>query len=364
MKIIFYLAHPAHFHLFLNPINKLLSKGISLKILIKKKDILEDLLNEKGIDYSIIAKKERKDGFLGIMFGVLKRSASMLKYIIKFRPDLIVSSSTEFGLICKVTGVKNIAIYEDDLILFPIVYKYFVPFTDVLVCPKPCNNGKWNYKTIHYAGYNELAYLHPGLFKPDRAIAEKYISLDNPYFIIRFAKLTAWHDDGVRGIDAIITEKLITMLEPHGRILITSEKKLDPHLEKFRMNINPLDIHHVMAFATLFIGDSQTMAAEAGVLGVPFLRFNDFVGKLGYLDELENKYRLGFGVRPNEVELLFNKINELLNNKNLKYIFEERRQKMLSEKIRVTDFITWFLADFPKSFQILQQNLEYQYIFN
>ena len=36
-----------------------------------------------------------------------------------------------------------------------------------------------------------------------------------------------------------------------------------------------------VAFASLYIGDSQTMAAEAGVLGVPFVRFNDFVGRLG-----------------------------------------------------------------------------------
>ena len=44
------------------------------------------------------------------------------------------------------------------------------------------------------------------------------------------------------------------------------------------ININPLDIHHVMSFASIYIGDSQTMAAEAGVLGTPFIRFNDFVG--------------------------------------------------------------------------------------
>lgn len=29
------------------------------------------------------------------------------------------------------------------------------------------------------------------------------------------------------------------------------------------------------------------MAAEATILGTPSIRFNDFVGKLGYLEELE-----------------------------------------------------------------------------
>ena len=71
--------------------------------------------------------------------------------------------------------------------------------------------------------------------------------------------------------------------------------------EKYRIKINPLDMHHVMAFASLYIGDSQTMAAEAGVLGVPFVRFNDFVGRIGYLRELEDKYRLGFGVHASPI---------------------------------------------------------------
>lgn len=43
---------------------------------------------------------------------------------------------------------------------------------------------------------------------------------------------------------------------------------LGTQFEKYRIRINPLDMHHVMAFASLYIGDSQTMAAEAGVLSL------------------------------------------------------------------------------------------------
>ena len=59
-------------------------------------------------------------------------------------------------------------------------------------------------------------------------------------------------------------------------------------LEKFKIRIKPDDIHHVLYFAEMFIGDSQTMAAEAAVLGTPSLRFSDFTGKLNYLNELES----------------------------------------------------------------------------
>ena len=90
-------------------------------------------------------------------------------------------------------------------------------------------------------------------------------------------------------------------------------------------------MHHVMAFASLYIGDSQTMAAEAGVLGVPFVRFNDFVGRIGYLRELEDVYQLGFGVHasplsPFSVGQKLPKIDQQLlleeNQKNNKKIEE------------------------------------------
>jgi predicted glycosyltransferase len=122
-------------------------------------------------------------------------------------------------------------------------------------------------------------------------------------------------------------------------------------------------MHHVMAFAQLYIGDSQTMAAEAGVLGTPFIRFNDFVGKIGYLEELENKYQLGYGIKTEEVNKLYYKINELLKMENCKEIFQERRQKMLSEKIDYASFLTWFIETYPASAKTMKENPDYQYNF-
>ena len=55
-------------------------------------------------------------------------------------------------------------------------------------------------------------------------------------------------------------------------------------------------MHHALYFAEMFIGDSQTMTAEAAVLGTPALRLNNFVGKLGYLNELERKFNLTYGL--------------------------------------------------------------------
>ena len=121
----------------------------------------------------------------------------------------------------------------------------------------------------------------------------------------------------------------------------------DCPMKGFVIRINPLDIHHVMAFSGIYIGDSQTMAAEAGVLGVPFVRFNDFVGRIGYLNELENKYKLGFGIKPDEEERLYQTVQGLLTMENRKEVFQQRRNAMLSECINFTDFLTNYIETYP-----------------
>jgi hypothetical protein len=105
------------------------------------------------------------------------------------------------------------------------------------------------------------------------------------------------------------------------------------------------------------------MAAEAGVLGTPFVRFNDFVGRIGYLAELENKYNLGFGIKPDNPEKLLSVVKDLADTENLKQEFSRRRQKMLDEKIDTARFMTWFIENYPKSVDTMKQNSDYQYTF-
>jgi predicted glycosyltransferase len=110
----------------------------------------------------------------------------------------------------------------------------------------------------------------------------------------------------------------------------------------------------------MFIGDSQTMTAESAVLGTPAIRFNDFVGKLGYLEELELQYGLTYGINASEPDKLYQKIDELLNIRNLKEEWERRRQKMLRQKIDVAEFLVWFLENYPTSRHIMKTNPNYQ----
>lgn len=363
MKILIYLGHPAHFHLFKNIIRELKNNSQNVIIVTKRKDVLEDLLRSQSWKYLNIYPKERKGTKTAIAYSLFIKDLSLLKITIKTKPNLMIGTSSEITHVGQLLGIKSLVVNEDDIGQVPFFAKLSYPFANSIIVPSECSVGKWENKTTFYDGYHELAYLHPKNFIPKKEVINSFNPDGKKYFILRFAKLTAHHDKGKTGITTEIAQNIIDKLLPHGEVYITSERELEPRFEKYKIKINPLDIHHALYFADLYIGDSQTMAAEAAVLGTPSLRFNDFVGKLGYLEELEHKYGLTYGIKTEEPEKLFNKINELLNTKDLKEEWQKRRGKMLSEKIDVTAFMVWFIENYPNSVKIMKDNPDYQYNF-
>ena len=370
MKILVYMGHPAHFYLYKNTIKQLREDGHQVEILIKKKDILQTLLDNQGWEYHNILQEGRKNSKLGMLIGMLKRAWRQNKFCAQYKPDILTGTSVENSYIGKWRHIPVINCNEDDAAVVPLYAKLSYPWANAILNPIVCNSGKWDSKATKYPSYQELAYLHPNHFTADAKVVTGYgIDVTKPYFVMRFASLHAHHDNGIKGINTEIAERLVKILEPFGTIYITSERPLEPQFEQYRIKINPLDMHHVMAFASLYIGDSQTMAAEAGILGVPFVRFNDFVGRIGYLRELEDVYELGCGIhasvlpadspirrndgspQPSGVEELYKRVETLVSmpSAERKATFAARREKMLSDKIDCAKFLTWFIENYPAS---------------
>ena len=347
MKVLVYLGHPAHFHNYKNTIADLKEHGHEVEVLIKKKDVLEDLLKNAGIPYHNVLEEGRKSSKLGIIIGLAKQTLRINSFCKSFHPDILTGSSVENSWIGPLRGIPVINIGEDDAAIVPSYARLTYPGASVIICPQSCDCGKWEKKAVKYPGCQELGYLHPDNFTPDKSVVAKYFDPDKPYFLMRFSGLNAHHDNGIRGINNVIAKRLVDQLEPYGRVFITSERPLSDDLEPYRIHINPLDIHHIMAFAEMYIGDSQTMANEAGVLGVPFIRFNDFVGKIGLLIKLEDYYHLGYGIKPEEEEKLYETVDMLLKMGDRKQIFQERRQRLLSDSINFSDFLTNFIESYP-----------------
>lgn len=362
MKYLFQLNHPAHYHLFKNTIHQLKENGHEVLILARPKDILIDLLRNEKID--IINIEKGQSLFQKFKKNLLARKI-ILDYAATHRPDMIIGTG-DFSYVTKQLKIPSVLCGEDDANLNLPLFLWSLTVSkdfSVVMSPQGVNNSIWSKKTTYYHGYHKLAYLHPNRFTPDKKVVEKYFSADKPYFILRFAKLNAYHDVNAKGINTEIAQKLIDILLPHGDVYITSERELEPQFEKYRLKIDPLDIHHVMFYSMLYIGDSQSMAVEAAMLGVPSVRFNDFAGRISVLEELEHKYGLTFGIKTKDKEKLYDKITELLSFENLKEEFQQRRFKMLADKIDVTAFFVWFIENYPESKKIMKENPDYQFKF-
>lgn len=351
-RILLYMGHPAHYHNFSVVMNNLKEAGCCVLIVAREKDVLSRLLQDSGFETIFLPARQGNSRF-GLIASVLNREWRMLQIVRRFRPDIMAGTDLVIAHVGKLLGIPSVLINEDDLDQIPLFAKFGVRYCDVHLAPDVCRVEGYKNQTLHYRSYHELAYLHPDHFSPSRDVIAPFIDVDNPYFILRFAQLTAHHDKGRSGISDELATKLIGKLEPQGKVYITSERLLSPQFEPYRIAIPPQYMHHALALASLYIGDSQTMAAEAAVLGIPSLRFNDFVGKLSYLNELENCYQLTVGIPTDQPNKLLEEVDRVIANKNIRLDFDKRRNNMLSEKENLALLWTEFLLNYPH-----QQNIQ------
>jgi hypothetical protein len=200
-------------------------------------------------------------------------------------------------------------------------------------------------KQIRYNGYHELAYLHPNYFTPDPAVLEELgLEEGNPFIILRFVSWGASHDIGHHGIQNKI--EFVKELEKYGRVLITSEGDMGPEFEKYKIKVSPEKLHDLLYYATLYIGEGATTASECAILGTHAIYVNTL--RLGYTDEQEEKYGLVYNFsNPNTCEKdALNKATELLENEDLWKDGKEKREKLLSDKIDVTEFMVNFVEEY------------------
>lgn len=357
MNVLIYCAHPAQYHFQKNIIHRLSEKGHIIKLLIRSKDILENLIKEDGLDYENIFPVRNKNDVLSRMFSMLLRDWKLLKVAQKFKPDILLGADTCITHVGWLLRKPAYGIGEDDFHIVRKLDLLMLPFARGILAPAVCKMGPFEKKKIAFDGYMKLAYLHPEVFTPDKTKI-KITNPEKPYCLIRLVKLSAHHDSKMKGLNGPLVRNMVQKLASlNYNVFIDAEENLPPDLAVFRPQIMKNSWHHLMAFASLIISDSQSITVEAAMLGVPSIRFNDFAGKISVLEELEHKYGLTFGIKPPDEESLTIKMNELLAMPDLKGTFRKRQNQMLQEKINVLDFFVWFIDRYPKSRELVHGKL-------
>ncbi|UZE95161.1 hypothetical protein [Alkalimarinus alittae] len=348
-KIAFLPAHPSQVWL-LHSIQTYLMAQSKYEFIwvLRDKDISCELADRLGIKYQCISTAST--GLLGNAVELAGNIFKCLKIGKKRKIDLWVTKYGAGNIAGFLLQQKSLSFNDDDVDQVPLIAHTSYPFAERILCPDVLRMGSYDKKSRRYAGCHELIYLHPNRFIPDPGVyRELGIDPSRKFILMRLSALTAHHDKNIRGISEAVVMRVIGLCTKLNiQCYISSEKTLPSSLSSYRLNIPVHRIHHALAFACLFIGDSQTMTSEAAVLGTPAFRLSDFQGRLSVIDEFE-RYRLAFGFSPDDQENFLTAVERMLIGVDLEK-YNSNHRKFLTDK---SDPVPWFSEQI---IQVLESN--------
>lgn len=347
MNILVDIGHPAHVHLMRHTIADLQQDGHRVIVTTKDVPIIKQLLEHYGIDYIILGQKGK--GMFSKLLKQLLFNYRVWRIAIKNHIDIATGTSMTIPLVSRFCRMKSINMDDDDDEVQMQSVRFSHPFSNARLTPAALQGHRRSRHAVFYNGTHELAYLHPNRFHPDpQVLTHAKLQPDERFFILRLVAFAAYHDGGEHGLSTDQLHFLINLLKPYGRIIITSEKPLHTDFEQYRLPVPPWEIHSLMAYSSMFVGDSQTMTSEAAVLGVPALKCNTFAGRLSVPNMLENKYGLCYAYTPDHFEEMLNHIQQLLARKpeELKDEWQAKRQRMLADMIDPTEFFVNYIEQY------------------
>lgn len=289
MICLFELNHPKHYYQFKHVMQQLKNDGHKVHVLARDKDVLLKVLDEENVPYEIFGL--HKKSIVGKIFGTISILINYKRIARRIKPDVIISKASFYGTYtARRIGAKSIIFPDSEVVR--ITNKYVVPLCDKVVTPETFGLD-YGGKHIKVPGFFENCYLAPSVFTPDEKVLADY-GLKRPYAVFRFVGWFANHDVHNGGFTLDEKIELVKAVEPFMTVYISSEKQLPDELKKYSLPTPAAQIHSVLSCADLYLGDSQTMATEAALLGTPAIRSNSFVGEHDMTNFiiLENKYGL------------------------------------------------------------------------
>ena len=348
MNILIDIGHPGHVHLLHPLAEELKGRGHRLYYSVRDIPVAKRLMEHYGMS-PWVDLGGKKDSLIGKAQTVLSQDLQLLRFVRQNHIDLGLSSGLVLSHVAQVSKMRSIVFDDDDDAAEPLITKYGHPLSDVVFTPD-CIRRKTKH-AVYYAGTHELAYLHPNRFSPDPSVLQHAgLQEGERFFIMRFVALKGHHDVGQAGLSLEQKRALVDLLKCHGRVIITSERAVEPEFEQYRLPVPPEEIHSLMAYSAMFVGDSQTMTSEAAVLGVPALKCNTFAGRLSVPNMLEQKYGLCYAYTPDKFDDMLVQIRSLLdmNPTALHDEWQKKRQRMLQEMIDPTGFFVTHIEQFAK----------------
>lgn len=309
-------------------------RGHEVILFSRIKDVTVELLDAGGFSHDVLSTQRAGVGALAIEMGL--RCARMVKRLRGRSPDLFMGI---MGPAIAVVGKafpksRTIVFYDNESAKF--VNRMVYQLADSYCTPEAYQE-KAGPNHIRYQGYHELAYLHPSRFTPDPSIPKRYGLADEPLFVLRFVAWESIHDVGEKGLSLALKREILQRLSQRGKVVISSESPLPEEFEPYRLQIQPQDIHHILAKTSILIGESSTMASEAAILGAHAF----FVSKTGRGVNVEQEERYGINhcFSHDQDDEVLARLDSLLALENIRADAEERRDRLVQDCVDVTQWM-------------------------
>lgn len=344
MRILIDIGHPAHVHMFRCFAKEMQNRGSEVLFTCRDKEFEIKLLTAYGLNFINFGKKSKSS--IGKIFDLIKFNWNEWRVAKKFRPDVFLShGSITASHVAWLMNKPSIA-FEDTFNMEQI--RLWEPMVSSILTSM-YNNPLKSKKVVRYKGYNELLYLHPNRLTSNKDILQKLqVNENEKYVILRFVSWGATHDKGHTGMSYENKVLAVKEFSKYAKVFISSEKPLPADLEKYRIPIQAEEMHDAMANASLIFGESATMVAEGVVMGVPGI-YLDNTGRL-YTQEFEEVYNMCYNYSESDTDqhLAIQKGIKILQSDN-PTIFAEQRQKLINDNVDVTNFLVWFVENYPAS---------------
>ncbi len=345
MRVLIDIVHPGHVHFYRHLVRELAERGHAVTIAARDKDVTCPLLDSFGMQYARQGRGGVK-GRLAMGAELVRRVAALRRIGFEFRADVVLTrnpAGVQAARLLRVPGVFD----TDDGAAAGVHWKGAVPFARYITMPD-CVLDDHRNRRVPYPSYKAMAYLHPKRFTPDPGVRNELgVAPDERYFIVRFVAMAASHDRHEKGMPLDVKGEVIARLSKRGKVFVTSESGFEAPPGATRFPLPPQRIHDAMAFASLLVGDSQSMAAESAILGVPSVRLSSWAGRIPYLVEIEERYGLTFEFGLDRPAEFLQKVEDLSGTDERPF-WAERREHLLSEKCDLTSWYLDFVLGLPE----------------
>lgn len=369
MNILFVSGHPAQVHNFRLVREELIKRGHNVFWLTTKKDIATNLLETYGIPFTQLEKANQ--GMMSKIKAMLHNVKLSYRFLKDNKIDIVVSRTNPFVLPATfVLRIPHLLVSDTEhASAAPIMRYIFNKMGDCALVPS-CFWYTMHKKQYEWAGNIEMYYCHPNRFHYKAPWELLGLAPDTQFAIVRFVKWDAYHDTKLVGGFTLDQKRdLVRRLAAHMRVFISSETELPQDLEPYRIKIPIERMHDVQAAASLFVGESATMASESVVLGTPAV-YIDEVGR-GYTDE-EAREDLLYMFRPvpnkesllpNEKEWIKGGVEECIETAEMlasptydREAWKHRHEAWMQTKIDPTAWLTWLIENYPQSVEEYRTN--------